>query len=36
MIDTQERLRKVIDSVGGIPTVTTAVEDSDDDQLAEL
>jgi len=36
MIDTQDRLRKAIGVVGGIPTVAAAGENSGDDQLAEL
>ena len=36
MIDTQERLRKAVHAVGGIPTVTAAVEPDGDDQLAKV
>ncbi len=35
MVDTQERLRRAVDAVGGIPTVTAAAEDGRD-ELAEL
>jgi hypothetical protein len=30
MVDTQERLRKAVHAVGGIPTVTAAVEPDGD------
>jgi hypothetical protein len=36
MIDTQERLRKAVQAVGGIPTVTAAVEPDGDEQLAKV
>jgi hypothetical protein len=36
MVDTQERLRKAVHAVGGIPTVTAAVEPDSDKPVADV
>jgi hypothetical protein len=36
MVDTQDRLRKAVQAVGGIPTVTASVEPEGDDPVATV
>jgi hypothetical protein len=36
MVDTQDRLRKAVQAVGGIPTVTAAVEPEGDDPVPKV